>query len=67
MNQNNPETKPVISDPSKTTITQPVHQPVQPAKMPNAAPLKDIVNQPTQQPAKRPDAAPLKNAVKTTP
>jgi len=57
MNQNNPETKPGISDPSKTTITQPASQPVQPAKMPNAAPSKDA-GQPVQ---------PSKDTVKTTP
>lgn len=57
MNQNNQDTKPGISDPSKTTITQPASQPVQPAKMPDAAPSKDA-GQPAQ---------PSKDAVKTTP
>jgi len=43
MNEINPATKPGASDPTKSTITQPVVQPVQPSKMPYAAPPKEAV------------------------
>ncbi|MGH9808903.1 MAG: hypothetical protein ACRD9W_16915 [Terriglobia bacterium] len=49
MTENNPAIKPVISEPTKTTVTPPVQHPAEPAKMPAEQPVaqpKDSVKTP---------------------
>lgn len=43
MSEINSSTKPDALDPAKSTIAKPVVQPVQPSKMPHAAPPKEAV------------------------
>jgi hypothetical protein len=56
MNENNPANKPANFDPTKTTITPPVQQPVAPAKLPGTTEPKNAMPGTTQ----------LKDAVKSS-